>query len=92
MTGFTTHHEVVKALGPFETPSPEFANLATGKAMNCFGCSQPVGTTPKQLHSGHWVADCATCGLTNKLLQDADHPQRFSVVGALIPVRRDGQS
>jgi hypothetical protein len=82
----------VKTLGPSEKPSAEFAVPVTAKGMNCFGCSQPVVTTPKQLQGGQWVADCEACGITNKLLQDAENPERFSVAGALIPVQRDEQN
>ena len=86
---FTAQHSSVETPGPSENPSAEFATLVSAKAMDCFGCSQPVGTAPKQLQSGQWVAECAACGLTNKLFQDAENPERFFVAGALIPIQRE---
>jgi hypothetical protein len=82
----------VETLDPSEKPSAALATLVTVEAMACFGCSQPVGTTPRQLRTGQWVAECEACGLTNKLLQDAEHPEKFSVSGALIPIQRDEQN
>ena len=75
--------------GPSEKPSAAFATPVMVKGMNCFGCSQPVGSAPKQLPGGQWVADCAACGITNKLLRDAENPERFFVAGALISVQRN---
>jgi hypothetical protein len=59
--------------------------------MNCFGCNQSLDSTPQQLQSGQWVAQCAACGITNKLEKDAEVQDRFSVSGALISVQRDGK-
>ena len=84
-------HHTVETPGPSEKPSAEFATLKAN-AMACFGCSQTLETTPRQLPGGQWVADCAECGVTNKLRQDTENPVRFSVAGALIPIRRGGHS
>ena len=70
----------------------KFSNMPTANDMNCFGCSQALGTKPKQLQSGQWVADCDACGITNKLVQDTDNPDRFSVSGALVSILRDGKN
>jgi len=44
---------------------------------------------PKQLQSGDWIADCQTCGVTNKLTPHATEPDQFSVTGMIINFRRD---
>ena len=57
--------------------------------MKCFGCDQSLDSTPQQLQSGQWVAECAACGITNKLEKHAEVPDQFSVSGAFISIQRD---
>ena len=60
--------------------------------MKCFGCNQSLDSTPQQMQTGQWVAQCPACGITNKLEKNADVPDRFSVSGAFISVQRDSKA
>ena len=57
--------------------------------ISCFDCKKELKSEPKQLRSGEWVAQCDICGVTNKLTQHADAPDKFTVTGMILNYRRE---
>ena len=58
-------------------------------SLSCFDCKTELKSKPEQLESGDWIANCPTCGVTNKLTPHATEPDQFSVSGMIINFRRD---
>ena len=57
--------------------------------MSCFDCKTELQSKPEQTKSGDWIADCPTCGVTNKLTPHATEPDQFLVSGMIVNYRRD---